>query len=51
MVATPIAREWQSHFRRVDQHLAVELRLYADWFVVSLTSPHDRVREVLSISV
>jgi hypothetical protein len=44
MVATPITREWQPLFRRFDQHLAVELRLYADWFYVSLTSPPDQVQ-------
>jgi hypothetical protein len=46
-VATPITREWQPLFRRVDQHLAVELRLYADWFYVSLTSTHNQVEEHL----
>ena len=47
MVSPHIAPEWRPEVIGFDQHLALQLRLFADWFAVSLTSPQAQVREHL----
>lgn len=47
MASPLIVPEWRPEVVGFDRHLALQLRFFADWFAVSLTSPHAQVREHL----
>jgi HNH endonuclease len=47
MPSSFIVPEWEPRLWEVEQHCALELRLFGDWFVVSLTSADSEVQDHL----